>query len=209
MLVHNAEWAAAYEQLLATLRPDTMREAKFRRLAARFLGFGFVEPLEDLSGADNRATMIGCGELAEDAAHEYYIPLPPSLSGLRGMRRITVTLAWLSPVHPRHRNYRGASLWFEIENEKLSAGRRDAEWRSARNGTVQHEVFQGERASAFGEDETLRIKINCRADAAPLQEAIKYGLVVSVEVAEELGVPVYDEIAIRIRPPVPIPAPSA
>jgi hypothetical protein len=209
MLVHKAEWGAAYEELLATLKPDAMSEEKFRRLAARFLGFGFVEPLEDLSGADNRATMIGCGELAENAAHEYRIPLPPSLSGVRGVRRATVTLAWLSPVNPRHRNYRSASLWFEVENEKLSIGRRDVEWRSARNGTLQHEVFQGERASAFAENETLLIKINCRADAGPLQGVIRYGLVVSIEVAEELGIPVYDEIAVRIRPPVPIPAPSA
>jgi hypothetical protein len=209
MLVHKAEWGAAYDQLRATLKPADMPDYRFRRLAARFLGFGFVEPLEDLSGADNRATMIGCGELAQDAAHEYRIPLPPSLSGVRGMRRVTVTLAWLSPVYPRHRNYRGASLWFEVENDKLSTDRREAEWRSARNGTLQHEVFQGEQASAFGENDTLLIKINCRADASPFQGAIRYGLVVSIEVAEELGIPVYDEIAVRVRPPVPIPAPSA
>jgi len=125
------------------------------------------------------------------------------------MRRVTVTLAWLSPVNPRYRNYRGASLWFEVENEKLSIDLRDAEWRSARNGTLQHEVFQGERATAFREEETLLIKINCRADASPLQEAIRYGLVLSIEAAEGLGIPVYDEIAVRIRPPVPIPTPSA
>jgi hypothetical protein len=209
MLVHNAEWGAAYDQLRTTLKPEAMDEERFRRLAGRFLGYGFVEPLEDLSGTDSRATMIGCGKLTADAAHEYRIPLPPSLSGVRGMRRVTVTLAWLSPVNPRYRNYRGASLWFEVENEKLSIDRRDAEWRSARNGTLQHEVFQGERATAFREEETLLIKINCRADASPLQEAIRYGLVLSIEAAEGLGIPVYDEIAVRIRPPVPIPTPSA
>lgn len=209
MLVHRAEWGEAYDHLRGILKPAAMREEKFRRLAARFLGFGFVEPIEYLLGADHRATMTGCGELAEDAAHEYRIPFPPSLSGVRGLRRVTVTLAWLSPIHPRHRNYRGASLWFEVENDKLSTDRLDAEWRSARNGTLQHEVFQGERASAFGEDETLLIKINCHADASALQEAIRYGLVVSIEVAEGLRIPVYDEIAVRIRPPVPIPTPSA
>ena len=36
--------------------------------------------------------------------------------------------------------------------------------------------------------------------------AIRYGLVISVEVAEELRLPVYDEIAARIRPAVPVPA---
>jgi len=148
--------------------------------------------------------MLGCGELANDEAHVYRIPLPPSLSGVRGLRRIVVTLAWLTPIHPRHRNYRGAALWFDIENEKLATKREDTEWRSARNGTVQHEIFEGERASAFAEDETMVIRVNCRADASSLEGSIKYGLVLSIEVAEELRVPVYDEISVRIRPVVPV-----
>jgi hypothetical protein len=205
MLVHKAEWGAAYGHLKAILKSSEMREEKFRRLAARFLGFGFVEPNENLLGADHRATMIGCGELEEDAAHEYRIPLPPSLNGIVGMRRITVTLAWFSPVNPRHRNYRSASLWFEVEKDKISTDRLDAEWRSTRNGTLQHEIFEGERASAFAEDDTLLIKVNCRADADSFKNAIKYGLVVSIEVAEALGIPVYDEIAVRIRPAVQVP----
>jgi hypothetical protein len=206
MLIHNAAWGAAYDHLKAVFKPAAMREDKFKRLAARFLGLGFLEPFESLVGADHRATMIGCGELTDNAAHEYRIPLPPSLSGVRGLRRVAVTLAWFSPIHPRHRNYRGAALWFEIENEKLATGRRDTEWRSARNGTVQHEIFEGERAAAFPEDDTILIKVNCRADANTLEGAVRYGLVVSLEVAEELRVPVYDEIAIRIRPAVPIEA---
>jgi len=148
--------------------------------------------------------MLGCGTLASDVAHEYRIPLPPSLSGIRGQRRVIVTLAWLSPIHPRQRNYRGAAIWFEIENDKLATKREDSDWRSARNGTVQHEVFEGERAAAFAEDATMLIRVNCRKDAGSLDGEIRYGLVVSVEVAEELLVPVYDEIATRIRPAVTI-----
>lgn len=204
MLVHKAAWGAAYDHLKSVLKPAATREDKFRRLAARFLGFGFVEPIESLVGADHRATMLGCGELADNKAHEYSIPLPSSLSGVRGLRRIVVTLAWLSPIHPRHRNYRGAALWFDIENEKLATKREDTEWRSARNGTVQHEIFEGERAAAFAEDDTMVIRVNCRADANSLESTICYGLVVSLEVAEELRVPVYDEVAARIRPAVPV-----
>lgn len=204
MLIHTAAWGSAYDYLKDVLKPVAMREDKFRRIAARFLGFGFVEPIESLVGADHRATMLGCGTLASDAAHEYRVPLPQSLSGVRGLRRVIVTLAWLSPIYPRHRNYRGAALWFDIENEKLATKREDAEWRSARNGTVQHEIFEGERAAAFAEDETMLIRVNCRADASPLEGAIRYGLVVSVEVAEELRVPVYEEIATRIRPTVAV-----
>jgi hypothetical protein len=151
--------------------------------------------------------MVGCGELADDAAHDYRIPLPTSLSGVRGFRRIVVTLAWFSPIQPRHRNYRGAALWFDIENEKLATKREDTEWRVARNGTVQHEIFEGLRAAAFADGETLMVRVNCRSDAGSLEGTIRYGLVVSLEVAEELHVPVYDEIAVRIRPSVPVGAP--
>jgi hypothetical protein len=91
-----------------------------------------------------------------------------------------VTLAWLSPIHPRHRNYRGAALCFDIENEKLATKREDADWRCARNGTVQHEIFEGERAAAFAEDETMVIRVNCRADANSLEGTVRYGLVVSI-----------------------------
>lgn len=204
MLIHKAAWGAAYDHLRGVLKPDDMREDKFRRIAARFLGFGFVEPIESLVGADHRATMLGCGALASDAAHEYRIPLPPSLSGIRGLRRVVVTLAWLSPIHPRHRNYRGAALWFDIENGKLATKREDVEWRSTRNGTVQHEIFEGERAAAFAEDEAMVIRVNCRADASSLEGSVRYGLIVSIEVAEELRVPVYEEIAARIRPAVAV-----
>ena len=208
MLIHSAAWGAAYDHLKGVLKPATMREDKFKRTAARFLGFGFVEPIESLVGADHRATMLGCGTLASDAAHEYRIPLPPSLSGKLGLRRVVVTLAWLSPIHPRHRNYRGAALWFDIEKEKLRTERNGVEYRTAKNGTVQHEIFEGERAAAFAEDETMVIRVNCRADASSLEGTIRYGLVVSVEVAEELRVPVYEEIAARIRPPVAVGTPA-
>jgi hypothetical protein len=115
-----------------------------------------------------------------------------------------VTLAWFSPIHPRHRNYRGAALWFDIEKEKLATKREDVEWHSAKNGTVQHEIFEGARAAAFAEDDIMLIKVNCRADANSLHGRIRYGLVISLDVAEELRVPVYDEIAVRIRSTVAV-----
>ncbi len=207
MLIHTASWRTAYERLKEVLKPSDMREDKFRRIASRFLGFGFVQPIETLASADHRATMMGCGELSEDSAHVYRVPLPPSLSGIRGLRRIVVTLSWLSPIHPRRRNYRGAALWFDIENEKLATEREGVDWRCVRNGTVQHEIFEGDRAAAFAENDTMQIKVNCRADAHSLQGPVRYALAVSIEVAEELRVPVYEEISARIRAAVSISAP--
>jgi hypothetical protein len=204
MLVHKATWSKAYDHLKNTLDLNAMREDKCRRVAARFLGFGFVEPFESLLGADHRATMIGCGTLADNTAHEYRIPLPPSINGIRGLRRITITLSWLSPINPKNRNYRSAALWFDVENEKLKTDRRDTEWHSARNGTVQHEVFEGTSAASFADNESILIKVNCRSDADSLDVGIRYGLIVSIEVAEELHIPIYQEVFARIRQAVPI-----
>ena len=204
MLVHRATWGAAYSHIRRALKPETMREDKFKRIASRFLGFGFTHPIESIMSSDNKATMIGCGELNDGQGHEYQVPLPQSLSGVRGLRRIAVSLAWLSPVHPRHRNYRRASMWFEIQNEKLKANRLYTDWKIARNGTIQHEVFEGNLAAVFADSETMLVKVNCRADAGSLNEIVRYGLLITIEVAEELNIPVYNEIVNRIRPSVEV-----
>jgi hypothetical protein len=205
-VVHSASWRAAHDRLKPALKTGGMREDAFKRLAARFLGYGFVNPTQSLTCNDYRATMIGCGELADEQAHEFAIPLPAGLSGVRGVRRVTATLAWFSPIQPRHRNYRAASLWFNFEKDKLSTDRRDTEWRLARNGTIQHEIFEGDRAVPIGENEISTVKVNCRADAGDLSGRVPYGLLVTIEVAEELRIPIYDEIAARVRAAIPVAA---
>jgi len=54
------------------------------------------------------------------------------------------------------------------------------------------------------DDTSLIIKINCRKDAADLLEPIKYGLAVTLEVAEGIDIAIYDEIQIKIRSTIPI-----
>jgi hypothetical protein len=203
-VVHTASWRGALDSLRPALKLAGMREDRFKRLAARFLGYGFVSPADEIICDDHRATMIGCGRLGDGQAHEFAIPLPSALSGIRGVRRLTATLAWFSPIHLRHRNYRTACLWYEIENKKLSAERRDTEWRLARNGTIQHEVFEGDRAVPIGSGDFLNFKVNCRADAGELRNTVRYGILVTMEVAPELGVPIYDEIATRVRAPITV-----
>jgi hypothetical protein len=50
----------------------------------------------------------------------------------------------------------------------------------------------------------LRIQVNCREDAAGLDEEIDYGLVVSFEVGEKVPVDVYEQVRQRLRTAVPI-----
>ncbi len=69
-----------------------------------------------------------------------------------------------------------------------------------RNGTLQHELFEGDRATAFVDGDQLKIQVNCRTDAAEFEDRIPYGFVVTLEVAEGVDVSIYNEIQDRIRP---------
>jgi hypothetical protein len=86
----------------------------------------------------------------------------------------------------------------------LRLDRLECDFRAVQRGTVQHEIFEGERAIAFIDGTNIHIKINCREDAGPLLERVPYSVAVTFEVAEELAVPVYEEIRIRLNIPVPI-----
>jgi hypothetical protein len=109
--------------------------------------------------------------------------------------------------------YREAQLWFDFEDgkksrEKLSGKLRvtgiDSDSDATRRGTVQHEVFEGESAVAISDGDTLQIKVNCRKDARKIETPVAYGLVVSLEVAEGVNLPIYNEIRTRIAPAVEI-----
>ena len=64
-----------------------------------------------------------------------------------------------------------------------------------RKGTLQHEVFVGERPIAWN-DEDLIIKVNCKEDAGKLgHSAIPYCIFVSFEVAEGFDIDLYDGVA--------------
>ena len=119
-------------------------------------------------------------------------------------RKFTVALAWLSPVDTKTQKYRSAFLWFEGSNNIISATRTGADHNAVRRGTVQHEVFEGDRAIPVSDGDSLEIKVNCREDATKIINPIPYGLIVSLEVAEGIDIAVYDEIRTRIAPTIKI-----
>lgn len=205
MLVHGAKWGQAFDTLERVLRtPDNSRV--FKEYAARFLGYGTVDPERVYECTAYRATLLGCGRIGDGDAHVYGVPLPPSLSGNTVKRRLTITLAWLTPMNPAHRLYRRAALWYEPPTALLQLTRKEANWRAVQRGTVQHEILKGDSAVAFVDGDKLEIRISCRAVAGNLNNAVPYGLAVSLEVAEGIGIPVYDEIRERVRVTVPVTA---
>ena len=76
----------------------------------------------------------------------------------------------------------------------LAPSRQNADWQTVKRGTVQHEVFEGQRAEPFIDGEVIEIKVNCREDAGKIQNPVAYGLAVSLEVAEGVDIVVYNEI---------------
>ena len=163
ILVHGCCWSELGKKLAQYLRTnDNGRQLK--KWVSSWIGYGLPDIEKSLGCTEQRATLLGFGQLKDGDAHVYTLPLPPSLSALRQWRRFTVTLAWLSPVASTTQKYRVAQLWFETGKE-LATSRKDADWRAVKNGTVQHEVFEGDQAVAITDGDNLRIKVNCRKDA--------------------------------------------
>ncbi len=195
LIVHSASWGGGAEILeRAILNGCHWTEVK--KGIARCLGYGRPDFTKSIECTTTRATAISYGVISKDQRHEYRLPLPPSLSGLNCWRKLTITLAWLSPINVDNRKYRKAALAFEATDTAKSIGgkRAEAQHQQVRNGTLQHEIIEGEEVRAFQEHECLVIPVQCREEAGPLDMDVPYGLAISLEVKEEIGIPLYEEI---------------
>lgn len=207
LLVHGCAWGASYERLERALAETHPR---LREYVMRFLGYGILDANRVLACAAQRVTAVGSGSLTEGASDIYTVPLPPSLARKAIWRRLTVTLAWLTPIVPSANAYRQAHLWFDIDGvdgpEGLDVDGAEADAHAVQRGTVQHQVFTGRRATTFMDDAALHVQVNCRQQAGRLREQVPYALAVTLEVAPGVDVPIYEEVAARIRPKVPVSA---
>jgi hypothetical protein len=209
LLVHGASWGDLAGQLLAR-RPDLQaitdgreRRRKEKDFLTRWLGYGPVDVDRATTCTDQRATLLGFGEVEVEGAQEFSAPLPPSLAGVLEWRRMTITLAWNTPIHPGHYNYRRVKLWVSTPGAELRLFRTNSvDDRAALRGTVQHEVLEGNNAVAYVDGDRFVCKVNCAADAGGHDGAIKFALCVSLEVAANSRVSLYDEIRQRLEQPV-------
>ena len=203
LVTHGSEWGAAGTALTSILR-NTNNSRQFREYLTRLLGYGAMNIDRVRECTARRVTALSAGALCEDESHIHRLPLPPSLNGLRGYRRLTITLAWLSPVNPRHQGWRRADLWFAPPQTHLQVERKQADWRAVQRGTLQHEILEGEEAGVFVDGDSLEIQVSCRASAGALDDEVPYALATTLEIAEELDIDIYDEVrssvyAARVR----------
>lgn len=210
LLVHGAKQDdGACKAITSALKtPENSR--KIKEVMARYLGYGSVEIERVLACTEQRGTVLGCGEIRENEIHEYRLPLPPGLSSSQEWRRMVVTLAWFSAVNPDHRNFREAKLEISPANNwgtlPLKLARQDGDHNQVLRGTVQHEVLEGtDQIAAFQDGDSILLHIACKKDATVrLDDAIPYGLAVTLEVAEGIQIPIYEQLRTRLQPQVAV-----
>lgn len=201
LLVHGASWPEDTDAIARAIPVPNRRRS---RAITRLVGYGIADLARVETCAAQRATVLGCGLLNQDQAHEYAFPLPAELSGNTEWRRLTITLAWLSPVNHQHRAYRQAKLSFAPPTGELALTRQQADWQQVQNGTVQHEILEGDRARAFMDGDVLRITVSAQGDTQQsFDQAVPYGLAVTLEVDEACDLPIYQRVREKLGVPIP------
>ena len=206
MLIHRANWGSRAAFVETHYGPHGRgKHVERRDNISRLLGHGFPNLEESLACAPNRATLVGYGTIEARELNVHRIPLPPSLEHVTEPRALTVTVAWLSPINPRHQAYRRAKLEVSaLGNLEQTAGVSRSGGqpsdKSVPRGTVSHTRYDGARAVAFVDDGHVVFRVHCREQAGVLDERIRYGIVVTIEAGE--GIPVYEEIRARLAVPV-------
>ncbi len=198
MLAHGASWDNI-ASVIASVLGDSQKRVQ------KWLGNGIPNMSRVEQCARNRVTLIGYGSLAKEKAHVYQLPLPFEFSQ-RIFRRLTVTLAYFTPIVPTVQKYRSAQLWFTLNNSDIVPNRQNTDWRAVCRGTLQHEIFTGGEAKYWNIEEPLEIKVNCKQDANNLTVPIEYGLFVTFEVAEGVDMDIYTGVTTSIRTRVSVTA---
>lgn len=201
LLVHGASREHADTELQNHLK-TTANSRQFKGFSSKFIGYGYPNIDKVLACTEQRATVIGCGFIRERQVHEYRFPLPPSLANSNLWRRLTITLAWFTPINSNHRYLRKAKLFFEPpkKSDELQLERKESDHNQVQRGTIQHEILESKKVSDYQDGDVLVIPVQCNADATDrLDEEIPYALTVTLEVKEGVNVPIYQEIRERIQ----------
>jgi hypothetical protein len=204
LVLHSASWGEAGKFLESVLQPQNGKLWQSRRSnITRMLGYGRCDFERVIGCTEHRVTLIGTGSIAAEKAELFEFPLPPVLSGSKEIRRLTVTLCWLSPLLQGEHNYRSAALEFKpADREGFPIGaKRIADSQPpldmTKRGTVVHEIFEGEDAVPILDGDMLRLRVESKAQGGALEQ-IPYALVVTFEVAETIQANIYQEISSRI-----------
>lgn len=212
LLVHAASWQGSENFIRPIIDPDEEQHHEhWRSEVSRHLGYGFVEPDDSVACSDDRATLWATGELEPDGAALFSIPIPAAFGTDAGPREVRATLAWFTPILPGHLAYRSVRLkLISLSEEALEVagiGSTTAQpsHTQVERGTVVHRRWRGEDIGASGDTAFVTLKVQREPDTGtPIDEAIPFGLAVTVMMPG--AVKVYDQVleTVAIKPRIPI-----
>ena len=211
LLVHSARWDGATAESLKGVVNSRRRLywEHERDEISRFLGFGCPEIERVVDCAENRATLIGWNAIGAKETDRYMVPLPAELDGIMGFRALSVTIAWLTPITLSHRMYRLAKFKAHPGGDRsFSIGVANSKQQPSHNalgkGTVYHHRWEGEDAARFVDGGNLVLDVTCLPAAGQLDDTIPYAVVVTLEVGQDVAVPVYERVRTRLREAVAV-----
>lgn len=200
--------ASAIKALLVhgTALPADLPVQPFSREST--LGNGVVQRDYADGCATNEAVVLFVGSIGATQEQELLFPLPDGLSLLEA-KRIDATLAWLTPVNWRHRQYRRASLSFVKPAGAIpklgppSGLPADTTTRGA--STVQHQSWELRSAFASGQGSNMAVRVKCYEQAGGLAgEQVDYAVALSLWVAPTVNVDIYSQVKTQIETRVPV-----
>lgn len=200
MLVHGASWSGYENTFIEAL--DIQGKNRKNELH-KYLGYGTTDVDKVKECTQNQVTLIGFGEIQQDMGYVYSLPLPFTFHSQKIKRKVTITLAYFSPIKSNLNKYREKQVWFVIDEGSKIAGER-AEYydKAVVRGTIQHEIFETDKIEPWDEKESLKIKVSCRGDASESNPnvIIPYALFATFEIAPEYDIDVYGKVTEVIHP---------
>jgi hypothetical protein len=211
LLLHSASWRGSEDFIRSVIDEGAdMHHEHWRREVCRYLGYGFVDPEDAIACAADRATMWATGTIGPEGSITFDVPIPTALGSNAEPREVRSTLAWFAPTRPGYLAYRAVKLKIlSLQRDALQlAGVRPTTGQptnsQSESGTIVHRRWHDARiGSAVATSIPIQVQRE-RDQGTPIDEAIPFGLTVTVEMPGMLQV--YDQILpmIEIRPRVPV-----
>lgn len=211
LIAHSAHWGNVGEHL-DEIYPPTGTKNFYRRRenVTRFIGYGQSDINRIIAAGQNRITLLGEDVIRVGKRHTYRIPLPDDLSSRVEFRRVTATLAWLTPVKPQSSHYRAIGLelvnnegrsqiWSGVDRASLQPP-----LATAKRGTLLHAVYENEGTAVpflAGSEFELNVQATSRLSGFTKFD-VPYALAVTIEVAATLSTDIRTSLESRILPKI-------
>lgn len=211
LLAHGCGWGLTGD-LLYSLYPGNWQRK--REAVSRALGYGRPDHDRIASTQGSRITLLADDLIGHDEFHEYRLPIPRAMINNREVRRVTMTLAWTSPIDPITNRYRGVlveivdgngkrKFWEGLEGLKGDNGSKRPTGPVAtatRKGTLQHLVLEGKKLIKSAPTGDIVVGVQARADLAAFGKVkVPYALAITLEMAQPVRQDLNADVAARIR----------